>query len=223
MTPENSAPSIARDLVRIHKVITRGLAVSVSHAASFAQQGFPDLQTQQGFADYVHSLESTLDGHHLSEDDVAFPAFKQVLPDAPYVRLAADHQEIVVLLSEVKQVIPDLAGASHRQALVALFSTLSRVTAIWAPHIEKEEFYFAEQPVNAVMSPEEQSRLSAATSRHSQEHTSPDFLIVPFVVFNLAGQDRQEMMQTLPPMITQQLIPIVWKDKWAPMKPFLLE
>jgi hypothetical protein len=223
MSTPSITPNLAEDLIRTHKVITRGLETSLKFGADFAQQGFPDLRTQQGYADYVHSLQSTLDGHHLAEDEVAFPAVKLKLPDAPYERLAADHQQIVVILGEVKQAIPGLVSDNPRPALATVLDALTRITAIWSPHIEKEEFYFAEKPLSAVMSLEEQGRLSAATARYSQEHTGPDYLVVPFFLFNLAGQDRAAIAQVLPPVITQQLIPIVWKDKWAPMKPFLLE
>jgi hypothetical protein len=43
------------------------------------------------------------------------------------------------------------------------------------------------------------------------------------MLYNLEGADRAHFMAVLPPEITQQLVPVVWKDEWAPMKPFLLD
>jgi hypothetical protein len=31
------------------------------------------------------------------------------------------------------------------------------------------------------------------------------------------------MAQEMPPVASQELVPIVWKEHWAPMKPFLLD
>jgi hypothetical protein len=46
--------------------------------------------------------------------------------------------------------------------------------------------------------------------------------VMPFVVYNLSSADRAEFVKVLPPVVTQQLIPIAWKAAWAPMTPFLL-
>ena len=37
-------------------------------------------------------------------------------------------------------------------------------------------------------------------------------------MFNLSPDDRSLIEQQLPEIVTKQLIPIDWKDKWAPMK-----
>jgi hypothetical protein len=31
------------------------------------------------------------------------------------------------------------------------------------------------------------------------------------------------MAQQMPPVVTQELVPIAWKEHWAPMVPFLLD
>jgi hypothetical protein len=30
------------------------------------------------------------------------------------------------------------------------------------------------------------------------------------------------MAQQMPPVVSQELVPVAWKEQWAPMKPFLL-
>lgn len=135
----SSSPSVVAELVRIHLVITRGLKVASENSQSFAQRGYPDASTREGFVSYVRSLASSLHAHHLTEDDLAFPYFREKMPDAPF----------------------DLLSAHHRQ-------------------------------------------------------------MVPFLLYNLPPEKRAAFAQMLPPVVTQQLVPVVWKEKWEPMKPFLL-
>jgi hypothetical protein len=55
------------------------------------------------------------------------------------------------------------------------------------------------------------------------EHLKPDYIILPFNFYNLSTKDRGKIAQELPEIVTQQLIPFTWKDKWESMKPFLTE
>jgi hypothetical protein len=48
-------------------------------------------------------------------------------------------------------------------------------------------------------------------------------LAVPFLLYNVESDDRAHFFAVMPPEITQQLVPVVWKDEWASMKPFLLD
>jgi hypothetical protein len=50
----------------------------------------------------------------------------------------------------------------------------------------------------------------------------PPFLIVPFILYNIPADKRTMLTSQMPPQIIEQLVPINWKDQWAPMKPFLL-
>jgi hypothetical protein len=45
---------------------------------------------------------------------------------------------------------------------------------------------------------------------------------LPFFYFNLEPADRARLAAKMPPPLTQQLIPVDWKDAWAPMRPFFL-
>jgi hypothetical protein len=47
------------------------------------------------------------------------------------------------------------------------------------------------------------------------------FLLVPFLLGNLSGKDRTSMSREIPWLVTRVLVP-VWRNKWAPMEPFLL-
>ena len=74
----------------------------------------------------------------------------------------------------------------------------------------------------ALLEIEEHIRLGKMFAEHNQEHSGPDYLVVPFLLYNLSAEDRAIMSQEMPPVVTQQLVPVAWKEKWAPMSPFLL-
>jgi hypothetical protein len=187
------------------------------------QAGFPDPGIRLGYADYIRSLAIVLDAHHLGEDEVAFPALQKVLPLAPYKHLAATHQEVVVLLAALNQAVAGMAGPGVETSLPLVVEGLRKITAVWAPHIRMEESIFSHEALSEVMDPQEQARLSGAMGKHSQEHATPGYLALPFVLFNLNGEDRASMAATLPATVMDELILKAWKEQWAPMKPFLLE
>jgi hemerythrin-like domain-containing protein len=223
MIPNNNLPNLAGDLLRIHRAITRGLTVGVTRGSDFVREGFPDQSLQQGFALYLQALTAVVSAHHLGEDDVAFPALKQKLPAVPYERLGADHITIETALNLMKSALPELAGANSAAAWVKVVDGLKSILAVWNPHIEVEQNAFSSTAIAGVMTPAEQAQLSIALAKHSQEHVGQPFLGLPFVLFNLAPADRAEMAATMPKMLVQELIPGEWKEKWAPMKPFLLD
>ena len=74
-----------------------------------------------------------------------------------------------------------------------------------------------------MISVDEHIRLAQLFAKLSQEHAQPDYLVVPFILYNLAPEDRAIMAGSMPPVVTQELVPKAWKEKWAPMQPFLLE
>ena len=78
----NPAPCAALDLQRIHRVITRGLAVLRQSCPDFIAAGFHDDATRDGFWKYCQALEANTHGHHLAEDDLFFPFVADRLPEA---------------------------------------------------------------------------------------------------------------------------------------------
>jgi hemerythrin-like domain-containing protein len=195
----------------------------VARGTDFMQAGFTDPGMRKGYADYTQSLVTVLDAHHLNEDEIAFPSLRDKITAAPYDRLTRNHQEIVVLLASVSKALPAVAEKGDQADLLELVDILRKISSVWRPHIQTEEFYFSEEALAASVSPEEQERISAAMAKHSQEHSTPPSLVLPFVLFNLEAEDRAEMAATLPAMVVEELIPKGWKEQWAPMKPFLLE
>ncbi|MFZ0442671.1 MAG: hypothetical protein WAL81_08545, partial [Methanobacterium sp.] len=64
MSNENQ-PNIGEDYIRHHKVMTRGLAVSLQNINEFLQIGKLEKLNREGFLKYVQSFSAVLHGHHL--------------------------------------------------------------------------------------------------------------------------------------------------------------
>jgi hemerythrin-like domain-containing protein len=223
MIPNSSLPNLAQDLLLTHRAITRGLTMAITRGTQYIREGFPNPDIQQGFADYIQSLAAVLGAHHISEDEILFPALKEKLPEAPYMRLSDDHEFIETSLLVVRRLIGDLKSGTYKVGLGIVIEGFKKDTTIWTPHIRLEEGFFSQDAIASVMTQEEQAQISIAMTKHSREHAGPPYLVLPFVLFNLSVGDRAVMAQTMPTEVTEELIPKVWKEKWALMKPFLLE
>lgn len=221
MVPNRS--NLALDLMRIHKVITRALDIGLEKGNDYLESSFPPEQELAGYSSYIHCLATVLSAHHISEDIISFPAFRTVLPNAPYARLASDHHKIEMLLASIAPDIKELSGASQENSLRSIIDFLTKIHNLWRPHIYLEEQYFSSDVLNAVMSPEDQLKISLAASKHSQEHSEPPYWVVPFILYNLEHEDRKLMEAMIPKTLVEEMVPVVWKEKWAPMKPFLLD
>ena len=42
------------------------------------------------------------------------------------------------------------------------------------------------------------------------------------IIYNLEGDDRDEFTSDMPWILKKFVLPVIWKKKWAKMKPFLL-
>ena len=212
-------PNIAADLVRIHRVITRGLEVSIQHTRAPLEAA-----TAAGFVSYVQTLAWVLHGHHVSEDQAAFPFFRQKQIDAPYLLLVAEHGQIQAILNEVASALDRLAAEpGDGRSLALVHQALNRLAGIWYPHIQREETHLTREAIAAATSLEEQISLAQDFALKGQQNSGPAYLAVPFVLYNLSAEDRAGMIRVMPPEVTQHLVPVVWKDQWAPLKPFLLD
>lgn len=222
--PGTIGPNLGADLVRIHSVITRGLRVSMDHCRAFARDGFPDEATRQGFFTYVRTLAGVTHGHHVTEDDVAFPFFRDLLPDIPYTQLAVEHQQMENLLQQAAQVLEQLqAGPNKSGKMSELHQILGEIDHLWHPHIDIEETYLTAATVDRLLDEQQRADLSRQASEISQEHSGPGPLALPFVLFNMSPEDRTVFSRALPPELVNELIPGPWKAQWDVMGPFLLK
>jgi len=98
-------PGLAKSLITIHKVVTRGIEVTKGHSKSFADEGLSDASLRSGFVSYVRVFVSITHAHHLTEDEVIFPYFRERIREAPFDLLIAQHRAIAALLDEVEAAI----------------------------------------------------------------------------------------------------------------------
>jgi hemerythrin-like domain-containing protein len=198
--------------------------VAAENSKSLAERGHLDKSRLDGFIDYVRTFATVLDAHHVLEDELAFPYMRTKMPDVPYEVLMAQHQEMVPILNEIKATMEEMkANLGATESLNKLSRALARIAEVWYPHIRIEEDHFTADRIGAIMDMEEQVSLSRKFAEHSQQHAGPDYLVVPFLLYNLPPEDRSSLAQVFPPVVTQQLVPVAWKEKWASMKPFLLD
>jgi hypothetical protein len=211
------------ELQRIHRVFTRSIGVGLKFSQEFPATGFRDSTERQGFYNYIRALCILLDSHHSGEELIAFPEVRLRLPTAPVDRLCADHERILQILGEIEPLLKRAESESADGEIMAEINrALVRLNDLWSSHIHLEEDVFSARKFHQVFKPYEESELSAKMAEHGQKLSEPGFLTLPFVIYNLEGEDREKMNQSMPPVVTQQLIPVVWKDKWISMKPFLL-
>ena len=209
-------PNVAHDLLRIHRAVTRGLTVALENCQAFAESGFPDDTTAEGFWKYCQGLEALARGHHTTEDELFFPYLRERLPEADFDTLAAEHEAMEETLAEMQ-------AAREAGALSAMQQALSQLANLWQPHIQKEETIFSPEIAAELLSVPEHIELAQKSAALGQQHTQPGPIAMPFLLYNLEGDDRDHFLAVMPTELTQQLVPVAWKDIWAPMKPFLLD
>lgn len=217
-------PNLGSDLARIHRVITRGLEVTIKYTQARAKENSLDTAAWKGLIIYIRTLAAVLHAHHITEDEEAFPYFQKKLLVAPYEALAAEHEQMAAILVEVDTIVDGLTGETRdASATDSLHRAVKRIAEIWGPHIRREEEHLTPEKVREHLSEEEQISLAKRFAKHTQEHSGPAHYATPFILYNLSPEDRAVLSQAMPPVVTQELVPVEWKEMWAPMKPFLLE
>jgi hemerythrin-like domain-containing protein len=212
-------------MVRFHHAITRGLDVSLERGTEFAQQDHPDAAAFEGFLLYVQSLASVTSGHHVSEDEVAFPYLRDKLPGVPFDKLVADHHVMEGMLEQLKATSEAAASeARARDSLRRINRIMADLAGLWHPHIEIEERDLYDVEIIAgLMDVDENIRIGQQLAQAAQPSLQPTYLTVPWVLYNLAPDERSAVAAGMPATVVEQLVPITWKEQWAPMKPFLLD
>jgi len=213
---------MAKTLATVHKVITRGVEVTRRHSQSYAERGLPDEALWSGFISYARTFVNLTHAHHDGEEVLIFPFGQEKMPDTSFDSLIAEHRQIAALLDEMGAAIDEAEKKPATESASRISRLAAQIHEIWQPHIREEETIFSAARVNAVVTPEEQGKLMQQAAQHGMAHAGPDYLAAPFILHNLEAEDRAHMAGEMPPIVSQELVPVVWKDQWAPMKPFLL-
>ncbi len=214
--------NIATSFNNIHDIITRGLKVSIESARVAMKTGIKNERDREGLFNYIRALVSVVNSHHVTEDQIAFPYFLDKLPDAPFKKLTNQHLVIDTILDEIKMA----ADQCEKEGLQSggwstLENALVRMDELWHPHIKLEMETFIAK-ADALLPVEEQLRLVRQFSEYGQKLALPPYLTVPFMLYNLQGEGRKSFMQGMPSEVVDNLVPIVWKEKWVSMTPYLL-
>jgi hemerythrin-like domain-containing protein len=221
---EPTSPNIAASLFVTHKVITRSLAVVGQNGEIFARQGYPEPVYQEGFSNYCRAFVSVLDAHHQIEDLIIFPYFTDRLPGAPFKALTRQHQVIIPHLERIQEILDQAKPDDQdKTGLFTILRSVEYINKIWHPHIRLEEQHLEIQKIADMLPFEEQLRLLKEAGEFSQAHSGPPFLTIPFVLFNLEKDARTVMAQSMPSEVVEHLLPVVWKEQWQSMRPFLLD
>ena len=214
--------NLADGLVGIHRVITRGFQITDDTLQHMLQQTALETQYFNGFLDYLRSLITLIHAHHSTEDKIVFPMFGTKTLEAPYDLLTKGHVKMEALINEIKPLIDRLANDVQDTGTITKIHTLIQACyETWASHIEIEECRFSEHAIGTHLSLQEQKQIAQEIGQHMAQTAKPDYLILPFIVYNLAESDRPRMRPFLPPNITALLT--TWNNQWASMKPFLLD
>jgi hypothetical protein len=129
---------------------------------------------------------------------------------------------MVGMLDEIKLAVEECQRSDQLEAgLRKLEDALTRLNESWQPHIQMETDEFIAK-ADALIPVEEQLRLTRLFAEHGQKHAVPPYLTVPFLLYNLPEEDRKLFSQDMPAEVLQNLVPVVWKEKWASMTPYLL-
>ena len=223
---ESHQPHLAVSLRAVHTVITRALEITRTEALSLQREDPIDPTRVRGFGDYVGVLATVVDAHHRTEDDLAFPYFRELLPDMPINKLMADHKRMETLIERFADASRRMVPSAQREVISAAATDIAQTAGdlleIWGLHIAIEEQYWSRQTIDSVISAEENARLNRLYLEYDQKLAQPASVVVPFMLFNLPPDERGVFTDEMPEEVTGHLVPEVWKPEWEAMTPFLL-
>jgi hemerythrin-like domain-containing protein len=216
--------SLVDNLHRIHRVITRALAVALAHGENFAREGFADETSRRGFVDYARCLVLLLRAHHEGEEEMLFPRLVGGTSGGNLAELEAQHRELVAALHDAVAATDRAeAGEPPREWLGELVTALAIIEPRWAAHVELEQKTVTQAVLDGLMGADDQMALLRALAEHGQKNGHVPPLAVAFLVYNLEPADRAALQRLMPSQVTNELMPGPWRTQWSTMQRFLLE
>ena len=213
------AKHLSKGLDLIHRVLSRPLDIGISHIDSCISLKKVDMENYEGFKDYISSLATVFNAHHHGEDEILFPTFEKKIKNADFSMLIKQHKELHPLMVQITTKV-DVDNPSLYQ-YKEIRNLLKEIKDLWSRHRDKEE-QIVELEMEPEMSLAEQIELNNKLSKHGQSMSEPANLILPFLIYNLKGAERDEFTNDMPWILKKFIVPIVWKSKWEKMRPFLL-
>jgi hypothetical protein len=214
--------NLAHYFLAVHKLISRGVDISIAHVEEFIEDGFSDKQLLVGYLNYVHALIVLFDSHHKTEDDIAFPFFREALPNTHFAWLFEDHNLITGFIEELQPILESLNKREQVQIdLVRCKQVLLKISDRWYGHIGLEEEEFINL-IDDLISNEERAHLFTQFGNYNFKLLEPHHLSIPFMLYNLEPQDQQHILSAYPQEWFADLDTPGCREKWESMIPFLL-
>ena len=214
------AKHLSKGLDLIHRVLSRPLDIGISHIDSCLSSNKVDMENHEGFKDYISSLATVFNAHHHGEDEILFPTFEKKIKNADFSTLKKQHKKLHPLMVQITTKI-NVDNPSLYQ-YEEIRNLLKKTKDLWINHRDEEE-QIVELEMEPVMSLADQIELNNKLSKHGQSMSEPANLVLPFLIYNLEGAERDEFTNDMPWILKKLILPIVWKSKWEKMRPFLLD
>jgi hypothetical protein len=213
--------SILKDyFLAIHHIITRSVAISIAQLDEFIQTGFSNDERKNGYLNYLDCIAIMLDSHHKTEDEIAFPYFKERLPNTHFEWLDEDHQLITEFLDGLESIMPALINKdTSSDVLDKLKVILLKIEDRWTQHIELEEEEFIDL-IDALEPYDRRIDLINHFFDYNHALLRPYELTLPFMLNHLDEVDKIIISEGFAPEIMGQLYSDAWKQKWASMAPY---
>jgi hemerythrin-like domain-containing protein len=202
----------------VHRALTRALTVMQEASGRWGEQPDVDRKTTEGFRLYAHTFCDLLHAHHDGEEEIGFPRLRANLPAEAIATLARQHQEML----QAHHAIQTLVAAPvpwPRETWQGLHQATASLLPGWLAHRDEEERLIA--LAAQVLSVAERRTLAKELEAHGMAHAGPAPLVVPFLIYNLAGRDREELCALFPFLLKGILVPYLWRGRYKPMLPFL--
>ena len=202
----------------IHRALSRALKVLIDESRQFGTQERVDLKRTEGFRMYARTFCDLLHAHHDGEEAIGFSLLHTKMSGEDLSGLETEHTDMLDALHALQTFVaaPAPWDGSHWRGVHRAASALR---AGWQVHQGNEEIYMAK--VSAKLSPEERARLARELETFGITHAGPGNRVVPFILYNLEGKDREDMGSRLPFFLKGILVPFFWRANYRPMQPFL--
>ena len=213
--------SFSHGLGLMHNVLSRAINVMLKHIEKSNQSGFVESELDEGFVTYANRFLAVFFAHHDGEELILFPIIKAKVPSVDFTQLLEQHKVMHHTAEKFSSLVnkKNLSSESYNE----IYSLIQNMSQQWKEHRQQEEDTIIHDDIGSAFPLNEQIILGEKLSKHGQAHSKPVALTLPFMLYNLEPDEREEFSADMPWILTSFLIPVVWKSKWKIMEPFLLD
>jgi len=185
--------TLAGDLVQIHRIISKSILTVTVRGAEYLRAGFPSSTDLLGFVRFTRCLLAVFSYHETAEDLVAYPAFRKILPSAPYLQMATEHRRLEELFFLVPKILVDLCSPDPDDRLRSLIAIFRKISKLYASHTKLEEAFFSTKIITPVMDTHLQVEIHNSLLKYKPDGTGSHFWVAPFLLFDIKSEDQVVM------------------------------